>query len=188
MFCTHLHICTTSSVLYSVKHNFFQTNFTDIFFSFCSPSSVTHIYIYHSVCSKFLPFPIHRLIPTKWVADEDSGLLGYDPVSLGEWPLMSPRIIRPSSSMAVQTLSCTVLGDKGTLFLQNITNHLHDDTWSHPRRPGSSATLLWEPHIFEYHILWCLNFKMWDFTEISEQICTLARIPINNYNHRICSL
>jgi len=97
-------------------------------------------------------------------------------------------IIMPSSPTAVQELTCWVLEDRGTLILQNIRNHSTNTTGSHPRGPESSATRLWEPHMSEYDTLGCHDFKMWGFTQITQQTGTQARILINNSKYRICSL
>lgn len=48
--------------------------------------------------------------------------------------------------------------DKGTTVLHNVWNNSPSDTMSHPRRPESSAILLWELHNLQ---LWQRSVFLW---------------------------
>ena len=115
---------------------------------FCCPSSITHT----SAISNSIFITLY--IQNSYHLQLTSSFLQTDrPMRM--WPCVTgwvvtvfPTIIMPSSPTAVQDLTCWVLKDTGTLFLQNIRNHSPNTIGSHPRRPESSATTLCEPHVW----------------------------------------
>lgn len=71
--------------------------------------------------------------------------------------------------------NCLTLKDEGTLFLQNVRNHLANNVASHPRRHESSATLLWAPEVLHYNLTFITN----PADPIS---CSLRGVQLNTLN------
>jgi len=84
--------------------------------------------------------------------------LGYSTVSVGDhFPTLQWSEV-PSYSRTVSSRSLAIIlglfdpEQKGTTFLQNLANCLHNDTAFHPWRLKSSTTPLYKPQILQNKI------------------------------------
>jgi hypothetical protein len=76
---------------------------------------------------------------------DESGCLGCDSVSLGEWwlPVFQRNIVPPFSRTKRQFFwDLLTFEGEDTTFLRNVQNCSPNDTSSHARRPESSAAQL----------------------------------------------
>lgn len=75
---------------------------------------------------------------TYWFCKLDSGSLGCDGASFGEWFLMFRRIVMPSSSRLKQLSDCLTFEAECTVIFQNVGNTLPNNTASCCRKPAPS--------------------------------------------------